>query len=240
MNMHVLAGDALAENFSKADIEGAVAVCRECLIEGDVKAENTNDFWKIRANFIKTVYGENVDKYYETVAGEFQKLSNLAPATQVNLWFEYELFCQTNMWFCLYLLSETKATIYRVAPFVRKNDEIWKGFGNLSKEELQKCFAQRIEFEKDDVLLGVNLWKAYQNSDYEKLEKLSATNSPCFPFLKEVCLAEIEKGFRPKNILREITGNGATDFSEIFTEFSQRTGVYGFGDAQVKRILQEI
>lgn len=240
MNIHVLPGDALAGNFYKADIKGEVVVCRECLIEGDVKAENISDFWRIRANFIKSGYGETEEKYHETVAGELQKLENLAPETEVNLWFEYELFCQTNMWFCLYLLHETSAIIYRVAPVVRVNDEIWKGFGDLSAEELRECFAQRIKFEKDDVALGANLWKAYQNADYEKLEKLSETNSPCFPFLKEVCLAEIEKNSRPKNILREITKNKTSEFNEIFAEFSRRAGVYGFGDAQVKRILQEI
>src|SRR5215210_3615464 len=104
MNIHVLAGDALAENFNKTGIDGEVAVCRECLIEGDVKAENLNDFWEIRADFIVSVYGENKEKYFETVADEFRKLNNLTPGAEVNLWFEYELFCQTNMWFCLDLL----------------------------------------------------------------------------------------------------------------------------------------
>jgi len=240
MNMHVLAGDALAENFNKADIEGETAICRECLVEGGVKAENINDFWRVRSNFIKSDYGESEEKYYETVAGELQKLENLAPEIEVNLWFEYELFCQTNMWFCLYLLRETHASVYLVAPVVRENDEIWKGFGDLSVEDLRQCFVQKTKFEKDDIALGANLWKAYQNSDYEKLDKLSETNSPCFPFLEEVCLAEIKKNFRPKNILREITENGVSDFPKIFAEFSRRAGVYGFGDAQVKRILQEI
>lgn len=240
MNIHVLAGDALAEQFNYTGIEGEIAVCRECLIEGDVKAENLEDFWKIRANFIKSVYGEPEEKYYEIVAAELQKLKNLAPETEVNLWFEYELFCQTNLWFYLYILRETAANVFLVAPVVREGDEIWKGFGNLSAEGLRQCFLQKTKFEKDDIALGANLWKAYQNFDYEKLEKLSETNSPCFPFLKEVCLAEIEKNSRPKNILREIAENSAADFSEIFAEFSRRAGVYGFGDAQVKRILQEI
>ncbi|HEX8737403.1 MAG TPA: hypothetical protein VF721_18865, partial [Pyrinomonadaceae bacterium] len=89
------------------------------------------------------------------------------------------------------------------------------------------------------IQLGAELWKAYQNADYENLEKLSAAESECFPRLKEVCRAEIEKGFRPQKVLREIIAGGANDFAEIFPEFSNRAGVYGFGDAQVKRILTD-
>jgi len=240
MNIHVLAGDALAENFNKADVDGEVVVCRECLIEGDVKAGSLNDFWEIRADFIASVYGENKEKYFETVAGEFEKLDNLAPGAEVNLWFEYELFCQTNMWFCLYLLRETKAEIYRVAPIAKTEVDVWKGFGGTNGEDLKNCFARRAKFEKDDRLLGANLWKAYQESDYEKLERLSQTKSECFPHLEEVCRAEIEKSVRPQKVLREIKNRGANEFREIFAEFSLLAGVYGFGDSQVERILQKL
>ena len=241
MNIHVLPGDALTENFNKSRIDGETVVCRECLVEGDVKARNLNDFWNVRADFLKSTYGENKEKYSETVVSEFRKLSNLAAGAEINLWFEYELFCQTNMWFCLDLLSETKADIYRVAPVVGTKENVWDGFGKMNAEDLRECFAGKIKFEKEDITLGANLWKAYQNSDYEKLEQLSQAKSDCFPFLEEVCRAEIEKNSRPKKILRQIVKSGATDFfGEIFPEFSRRAGVYGFGDAQVKRILQEI
>jgi hypothetical protein len=240
MKIHVLAGDALAEQFRQTNIGGEIIICRECLIEGDLKAKNRQDFWNVRANFIKSAYDEPEEKYFQNVVAEFQKLDDLSPETEVNLWFEYELFCQANLWFCLFLLSSTNASVYRVAPIVRDENEIWKGFGDLNAEDLEKCFAAREKFEKDDVLLGANLWEAYQNADYDRLERLSETKSKCFPYLKEVCRAESEKNTRPKEILMEINKESIKDFPEIFSEFSRRAGVYGFGDAQVKRILQEI
>jgi hypothetical protein len=239
MKIHVLAGDALADNFKDSGIAGEPVVCRECLVEGDVRAANPEDFWKVRAGFIKSAYGEDEEKYFAEVVAEFEKLKNLAPGTEVNLWFEYELFCQTNMWFCLSLLQNTPASVYRVAPVVRTEADVWKGFGNLSAEDLKKCFAERIKFRDEDIRLGAWLWQAYQNADYEKLEKLSETESECFPRLKEVCRAEIEKNSRPQKVLREIIENGSTDFNEIFPEFTLRAGVYGFGDAQVKRLLTD-
>ena len=241
MKVHVLAGDALAGDFKDCAIEGETVVCRECLVEGAVDAANLEDFWQVRACFITEFYGENEAEYFLRVVSEFEKLQNLAkPGAEINLWFEYELFCQVNLWFCLYFLRESEAKIYRVAPVVRKETEIWKGFGRLDTEDLEKCFAKRVEFSEKDIQLGADLWKAYQNADYERLEKLSETESKSFPYLKDVCRAEIEKNSRPRKISQGIIETGKTDFAEIFSEFSVQAGVYGFGDSQVQRILAEI
>ncbi len=241
MKIHVLAGDALAEDFKNCAIDGEIIVCRECLVEGDVKAASLEEFWQTRARFITNSYGGNEADYYQKVVSEFEKLKNLAsPEAEINLWFEYELFCQTNLWFCLYFLGESQAKIYRVAPSVREESEIWKGFGNLTTQDLEKCFAERVELTEKDIRLGADLWKAYQNADYATLERLSETESQSFPYLKEVCRAEIEKNSRPRKVLQGIIAGGKTDFAEIFPEFSARAGVYGFGDSQVQRILAEI
>lgn len=241
MKVHVLPGDALAEDFKNSTIEGEIIVCRECLVDGDVKAESLEDFWQTRATFITNSYGGNEKEYFSGVVAEFEKLKTAALArAEINLWFEYELFCQVNLWFCLYFLRETGTRIFRVAPVVRQKEDIWKGFGRLEAGDLEKCLAKRIEFSENDLLLGADLWQAYQNADYEKLEKLSENESQCFPFLREVCRAEIEKATRPRRALQEIIASGKEDFAEIFPAFSAQMGVYGFGDTQVQRILSEI
>lgn len=240
MKMHVLAGDSLVGTFKQTNIEGEFVVCRECLIEGELESANLSEFWKIRANFIAQNYDENEENYQRNVIDEFEKLQNLNNEDEVNLWFEYELFCQTNMWFCLYLLKQTKSKVFRVQPVVRNEKNVWKGFGDLGKEDLQKCFAARTIFSEEDLALGRNLWVAYRNKNYEELTELAQTKSNCFPKLKEVCAAEIEKQNRPNKTLREIISGGETNFSEIFKLFSEKEGVYGFGDSQVERIYKEI
>ena len=81
------------------------------------------------ANGLKNEYGADNNSYAETVAKEFEKLLEFAEkGNELNLWFEYELFCQVNMWFCLHLLQDTKANVFRVLPMVRNKEEIWKGF----------------------------------------------------------------------------------------------------------------
>lgn len=238
MIYHVLPGDSLVEEFQKTKIQGEVIVCRECLIVGEIGAETLPEFWEQRGRFILSEYGEDEIEYHDRVADELARLLDLDADDEVNLWFEYELFCSVNMWFCLWLLSETGAKVYRVEPIVRSDDEKWLGFGSLTADDLKTCFNSRTEFTADDIALGAALWNAYRKDDNAKLAELATSTSTSFPYLKEVCEAAIEKGTRPAEIIAEIQFEGKTEFEDIFAEFTKRAGVYGFGDLQVKHLLE--
>lgn len=240
MMLHVLPGDAIVGTFSASGIEGDVAVCRECLVVGDVSGGTLPEFWQNRERFLAGEYPDVSGDYHETVVREFAKLTALRSGSEINLWFEYELFCQTNMWFCLSLLTESTADIFRVEPVVLSENDVWDGFGNLRPDDLKKCFEARMKMLPTDVELGANLWSAYRNGDQAELEKLSMTRSPAFPKLREVCVAAIEKESRPKKIIGEIVESGETKFDKIFLEFKEKAGVYGYGDAQVKALYHEL
>lgn len=240
MEMHILPGDSLVEAFKETKIGGEIVVCRECLVDGDVSARSLDDFWEIRANFLNKDDSEDEKNYHTYAKPEFEKILNVSGSATVNLWFEYELFCQVNMWFCLYLLRDAKAAIYRVEPVVRNSENRWLGFGGLNEVDLQKCFNARKIFTPGDLELGAKLWQAFQNGDFEELLGLSKSKSEVFPYLEEVCFAASEQGIRPKSVLQEIIDKGETDFGKIFRKFNETEGVYGFGDLQVKRIYDEL
>jgi hypothetical protein len=223
MIYHILNGDALAENFN---IEGEKIICREAFIEGELSG-NTEELWLKRADFFKQNY--QAEDYFEKVKTEFDKLEKVSEKDEVNLWFGNEVFCQINMWFCLYLLQNSEAKIYRVFP----NSNDW----NCKFDDLEKSFANRVEFEEKDLQIGRGLWSslAWQKINY--FEKLSKTKSECFVKLDEVCQAIIEKDSKPKELLLEIVGKGESDFSAIFSQFQAKASVYGFGDSQVKNFL---
>jgi hypothetical protein len=240
MILHVLPGDAIVDTFRSAGIEGEIAVCREAFVDGDLAGGTLPEFWENRARHFGREYSQGADNYHETVVREFAKLTALQSGSEINLWFEYELFCQTNMWFCLGLLAGSTADIFRVAPVVLSEESVWDGFGNLSPDELTKCFSARVGVSQTDIELGGSLWSAYRTRDYAKLERLSKSESAVFPKLHEVCLAAIEKESRPKEIVKAIIDNGETRFDQVFGEFKARAGVYGYGDAQVKKIYQNL
>lgn len=240
MIYHVLPGDAQVEEFKKSGIDGEVIVCREALISGPIDAEDLHDFWDERAAFILTEYGEDVIDYHEKVADPLSRLAELDSDDEVNLWFEYELFCSVNMWFCLSLLSETNATVYRIEPIGLDVEQRWDGFGKFTADDMRAAFELRSKFSDKELRLGASLWKAYSIRDVELLKKLSGSDTQCFPYLGEVAAAAIEQDIRPLEVVREITSGGETDFGKIFIEFKKRAGVYGYGDLQVERLLERV
>jgi hypothetical protein len=236
MKTHILAGDSLVPTFQASGIEGAIIINRECLIDGPVGSKELREFWQIRADYIEATYGLGKDRYYERVAREYEKILNLSQEQDLYLWFEFDLFCQVNMWFVLSLLMRTARTnVYRVSPPVSMERHRWDGFGRLTSADFEACFDESVKFTADDLFIGARLWDAYQSGDLERLADLSHGVSACFPYLSEVCDAEIErkKNRRPEKTLRRIMQNGLTDFNEIFAKFRVEEGIYGFGDWQV-------
>ncbi|MFT3744736.1 MAG: DUF1835 domain-containing protein [Pyrinomonadaceae bacterium] len=238
MIYHVLPGDSLAEEFKKTGIAGEVIVFREALVVGPLDGATPDEFWDQRAQFILSEYAEDEIVFHERVADEIEKLADVTADDEVNLWFEYELFCGVNMWFCLAKLADSGANIYRVEPATLSEGDRWLGFGKMEAGELQRCFDTRQLFAASDIKLGNDLWNAFSRRDFKSIPELITNESPRFPYLAEVAQAAAEIESKPLEILSEIRSEGIKDFEHIFPEFSKRAGVYGFGDLQVQRLLE--
>lgn len=240
MILNVLAGDALAAEFRKTGIAGEIVVCRDALIAGPIDAPDIDEFWAQRARFVLGEYGEDEISYQEKVADELERLSELSPADEVNLWFEYELFCSVNLWFCLSLIPEDGCSVFRVSPSSLNRTDRWDGFGKMDAEDLIECHANRQELAVDDIALGRSLWDAYRAGDHDRLIMFAAGDPAAFPYLEEVCAAAAVQDMHPREILRSIKETGENDFGKIFAEFKKRAGVYGYGDLQVESLLQSL
>lgn len=240
MIYHVLPGDAQVEEFRKTRIEGEVIVFREAFVTGPIDQVDTNEFWQARARFILGEYGDDEIAYQEKVADEILKISEIGAADEVNLWFEFELFCSVHLWYCLNELKDSGAIVYRIAPANLAPDDVWKGFGEVTADDLIAAFEGRIEMSPEDVSTGAELWDAYRKRDGSRFRKLGEYRSPALPFLKEVSEAAAEIDTLSKQIVREIKSEGLATVDEVFPEFKKRAGVYGFGDLQVERLLDSI
>lgn len=241
---HVLNGDCLAEQLRQTTTNPDFIICRECLIDGNVDSNNLNDFWKIRAKFIVESYDATIEDYVERTVKEFEKLSNLPENSEVCLWFENDLFCQVNMWFVLSILPQkANLKVFRVFS-ISENGDIWKGFGNATSAKLKKAYSSKIQFQQKDIDLGIHLWKAYQKNDFEQLKEISKISSNCFEYLEEVCQAQMDRFpknnslGKPEQLVKDILKSKSIEFQEVFREFSERAGIYGFGDLQVKSIYE--
>jgi hypothetical protein len=207
---------------------------------GPLDAIGPNEFWDQRARFVLGEYGEDEIAYHEKVADEILRISDIEDGDEVNLWFEFELFCSVNFWYCLNELKDSGAAVYRVAPINLEPDDVWKGFGEHGPGELAAAFESRTEISQDDLNRGAELWNAFRRRDGSILRKLGEYRSASMPFLKEVAEAASEIDTRPLQIVREIRSEGFATLEEVFPEFKKRAGVYGFGDLQVERLLDSI
>ena len=240
MIYHVLPGDAQVEEFRKTALEGELIVFRDALVTGPIDEANVDEFWDRRAHFVLSEYGEDEIDYHEKVADELLRLEDIGNGDEANLWFEFELFCSVNYWFCLDQLNNSGTKIYRVAPVDVSPDNVWEGFGKHAADDLRTCFESRVELSDADVATGAELWAAFRNRELEKLRDLGDYRSPAFPFLKEVCEAAAEIETRPAELVREIVVSGKNGIEEVFPEFRSRAGVYGFGDLQVEKLIERV
>jgi hypothetical protein len=244
--IHVLNGDALLEKLAPLKLKGEFVVCRECLMDGPVSSEINDDFWQRRAKFIRSTFDADGESYNSLVVKEFEKLAELNESHNICLWFENDLFCQTNLWFCINFLQEVNAqhVLTRVFPLSRSIDPGWNGFGPLTTEDLLYSYEQRIMLTHDDREWAQKMWRAFASGDEESLIILSANETAAFQEVKEVVNAHIDRRVnfpgegRPHRALHKIMQEGRNTFPEIFQEFSRREGIYGFGDSQVKKMLE--
>ncbi len=246
MVYNILNGDSLAYSFPDAKIAGDIIVIREALIDGDLSGDNLQDFWQSRAKSMRISESE----YNNAVVKEFEKLINAPDNSEFNLWFEYDLFCQVNLWFVISIINslpvKKKAFAVYTSYLDKTSNQFWNGFGRANSDELKVCYANRIPLSEADLNFGQELWNAYKNGNLKTLTDLSKHQSPAFPYLQEVVMAHVDrfpkngsKG-RPEKVIEDITKNISTDFNEVFKEFWNRESIYGFGDTQLKIIYDKV
>ena len=240
---HILNGDCLKAQFPR-EIKGELIVIRECLVDGDVGAENLEELFQARAQFIESIHEESsAEDYYLNVASEFEKIRNLPAEATVCLWFEDDLFCQVNLWFVAHLLHRFATNCH--AYLVRPKLHTQYGFGGLSHAELIQAYEDKIELRELDAF--AKLWESYKNGDLDKLLKIAGILKERFPFVSEAVRAHIERipsenglGRQVDTLLEIIRDLRTREFGPVFREFNKRESIYGFGDLQVQRLLDKI
>lgn len=244
--LHILNGDALRAQLAAAGFRGQAMVMRECMVVGPVAPGD--DFWSRRKAFIHTAYNADAGKYDRWVGEEMAKLSHLPANAEVNLWFENDLFCQANMWFMVHELEEQgfSGPLYRIFPAGAANGDTWANFSTMEESEFLVAYGNRIAFTPADREIVERLWSAFANDAFTTLQQLAGSQSHVLQGLPEVVQAHLDRkpdanGLgRPERTLKEIQATGISAFEDVLREFTRREPIYGFGDLQVKEILERL
>ncbi|GMQ26545.1 hypothetical protein Aoki45_32280 [Algoriphagus sp. oki45] len=244
MIYHILNGDSLLSKFPK-EIPGERISFREALVDGPVKSDSLEAFWKVREKFIQEAYPDAWEVDYSSYSqSELGKIPAIPDESTVYCWFEEDLFCQVNLWFVLNQLDGKDLELYLTLPY----PDSPYNFIRLNEAELIDTYENKAHFlnPKERTILS-DLWIHYQNEDVFEAQKIADSFQERFPFLKAAVEAwrdMIPIGDypgKPKAMLKEIQNELDTkDFGKVFQEFQKRLPIYGFGDLQVLRYWNQL
>ncbi|AFD08403.1 hypothetical protein [Solitalea canadensis] len=250
MILHVLNGDALLPNFKRCSFLGDVMIWRECLVEGPVSAKTDEEFWEQRSNYICETYQVTNEEYHHQVIEKLYKIENPARYSEINLWFEFDLFCQANLFFILQRLAKhtlNHTTIYWVQPEQQSVNEYFSGFGNTNNQQLRTYFSNRLLLTSTDLGFGTQVWEAYAQNKKNLLHELTSNPPPNFHFFAEVFRAHLQRSNddessanRIEKRLLEAIKNGVDSEIDLLHRFWETESIYGLGDLQVVNYINNL
>ncbi|UKJ07434.1 hypothetical protein [Solitalea lacus] len=249
MILHVLNGDALLPNFKRCSFIGDVMIWRECLIEGPLMAQTEVEFWQQRCAYISNTYQVPRAEYQHQVVEKLYKIENPAKYAEINLWFEFDLFCQANMFYILHRLAKSNlsnTTVYWVQPEQNSVKEFFGGFGNINNQQLKDFYAQKVPLKVSDLMFAVQVWEAYSANDDQTLSQLIDKAPSVFRFFKEVFEAHLQRNTddftanRIEKRLLEAIQNGVSSEIDLLHRFWENESIYGLGDLQIINYLNNL
>ena len=243
MKIHVLNGDALGDRFPEV-LSSNPIICRECLIEGPVSHRISDLFFDARKSYLTQRFPESGLDYEKDVLTEIEKLIHYKSANEINLWFEDDLFCQLNFWFLITLLKQQKypGRLYLVRP----DNDLEKGFGGSDNVALIDCYKNRLLLEDSLIADIVSIWEAYAQRDLDSLKRNCEKAHKTYTFISNAIQALINHKFLANeghvySTLRKIINEvGSREISVVYPIFSTALPVYGFGDLQVQKLIDDI
>jgi len=242
MSTHILNGDALFSRFP-IQISGDIIIFRECLIEGPIEEQDIESFLYIREAYLSERYPDANLSYIDDVKPQLVKIENIDRTSEVNLWFEDDLFCQLNMWYILSRLVRNKhqGAIYIVRP----QTDLRFGYGACNESELVKCLHSKQLLTHDSISIVSGIWCSHREKNKEELIKSKNVLSTVFPFISEAIQAlldhdYVEQSLVVKTLKKIIKEKNSKELREVFPAFSKQMAIYGLGDLQVQRLIDEI
>lgn len=249
--LHIHNGDSSANIAKESSLPGEHFAFRESLITGPTPAEVSDHEWRtIRAQHLSESYGVALQECTGGLLAQEKKLASAAEHEEVVLWFEHDLFCQTNLlyllnWFAQRDLGNTKLSLICIGEFPGKQN--FRGLGELNAEEMASLFPGRQQVTSAQLKLGEVTWQAFCSADPTGIKKAVDSDSSLLPFLGPALQAHLRRFPSTLNGLGrieekalELINSGAKTFIELFPRFVEEESVYGLGDAQLWLALRQM
>ncbi|WP_339753535.1 DUF1835 domain-containing protein [uncultured Winogradskyella sp.] len=246
--LHITNGNNLTEYLRELDFTEDILTWQEMLCEGPTITDIDSEvFFELRSEFLKTNYDIEVDTV--ELQKELSKLDNVENYSEINLWFEYDLFCHINLLGVISLLhqKEIDKPLYLICSGRVEGEKSLKALTELSPEQLNAHYKNRILLTPKDIDLAIALWRTYCGKDHNILKPYIVTNSS-FKYMSNCLKAHLKRFPHQKsglnvledNILRLLRDNPIKSVHHLLGYSLNYQGYYGFGDLQLQRIIKKL
>jgi len=246
--LHITNGNVLTDYLRELDFTDDILTWQEMLCEGPtIPAIDSEAFFELRAEFLNSHYNIEVDA--NNLKAELSKLDDADKYTEINLWFEYDLFCHINLIGVINLLhqKEINKPLYLICSGRVEGEKSLKGLGELSPSQLKAHYKNKTLLTQDDIDLTIALWRTYCGTDHNILKPYIVKTSS-FKYMTNCLKAHLKRFPHQKsglsvledNILRLVRDNQINSQHHLLGYSLNYQGFYGFGDTQLKRIIDKL
>ncbi|MBT8258465.1 MAG: DUF1835 domain-containing protein [Bacteroidia bacterium] len=246
--LHITNGSSLTEYLHELDFKGDFLTWQEALCEGPtIDKIDSERFFKLRTEFLRSTY--DVDVNEEERRSELGKLDNIDSYSEINLWFEYDLFCHINLLGVLNLIFQKKIDLplFLICSGRVPGEKEMKGLSELTSNQLIKHYNDRVILTEEDKEYADSIWRIYCGHDHNLLKPFIVQTSS-FPYMAS-CLSAHMKRFPDSksglsaiehNILRLVRDNKINSKHHLLGYAMNYQGYYGYGDIQLERIIDNL
>jgi len=205
--LHITNGDSLTNYLKELGFKDDILTWREMLSEGPtVPLIDSEAFFKQRRTFLNETYDIKLSDY--SFNEDLKILENTDKYDEINLWFEYDLFCHINLIAVISLLhqKEISKPLYLICSGRVNNENELKGLSELTPVQLEKHYNNKVKLTKNDIDLAVALWRTYCGKDHNIFKPYITKNSN-FKYLTNCLKAHLKRFPNPKSGLCTIEEN---------------------------------
>lgn len=246
--LHITNGNSLTNYLRELGYNDQILTWQEMLCEGPtIPKIDSSEFFDIRAKFLKEYYDIEVDQ--NELHKELSKLDAVDQYTEIHLWFEYDLFCHINLLGVLNLLhqKEIDKPMYLICSGRVEGASNLKALTELSPEQIESHYNNRVKLDNSDKDLAVALWRTYCGKDHN-IFKPYIVKASNFKYMSNCLKAHLKRFPHQKSGLSVIEANILTIAKEKEVKSRHHLlgyslnyqGFYGYGDIQLRRIIDKL
>ena len=247
-SLHILNGDSLSEGLQSLKLEGDHLVWREMLCAGPVNAEvGGARFFETRSTFLNQFFQISESRYEEAFIQPLKAINSLDTYTEINLWFEYDLFCHINLLGALAWISQHgfQGKVFHICSGRVKGESKLLGLSELSPDQLLNHFQHKKLLTTEDFEIANDIWMCYTDND-PSLILPKITRKSSFDYLSNCLKSHIER-FPNKETGLNVLETHVLQLIETHTIKSEhqlcgyalsQQGYYGYGDTQIIKIIE--